>query len=138
MTGIHHQESAKANAIKSSAEFYDYIITGTGCAGLSLAMHIIATGQLNDKKILLVDAEEKNKNDRTWCFWEEDDGLFQPIVFKEWKQLKFKSVDFEKDLAITPYTYKLIRGIDFYRYCFDQIKSHPNIHIKKGRVEEIS
>ena len=132
------QSSAKANIIRPSGEFYDYIITGTGCAGLSLAMHIIATGRLSDKKILLVDAEEKNKNDRTWCFWEESDGLFQPIVFKEWKQLKFKSVAFEKDLAIAPYTYKLIRGIDFYQYCFDQIKSHPNIHIKQGRVEEIS
>ena len=50
MTGIHQQESAKANTIKSSEEFYDYIITGTGCAGLSLVMHIIDTGQLSHKK----------------------------------------------------------------------------------------
>ena len=59
---------------------YDYIILGAGCAGLSLLMRMIGSNQFNDKKILLIDKEQKNKNDRTWCFWEKDKGLFDPVV----------------------------------------------------------
>ncbi len=134
MTGINQDANSKTNSAK---EVYDYIITGAGCAGLSLLMHIIATGKLNDKKILLIDSDEKKKNDRTWCFWEEKNGLFQSIVYKEWIQLQFKSVHFSKDLEIRPYTYKLIKGIDFYNHCFNQIKNYPNIHFRKGSVYAI-
>ncbi len=60
---------------------YDYIITGAGCAGLSLAVRMIQSGKFANKKILLADADTKNKNDRTWCFWEKQEGLFEPIVY---------------------------------------------------------
>jgi lycopene beta-cyclase len=40
---------------------YDYIISGAGCAGLSLAMHMIHSGKFSNKKILLIDQEEKKK-----------------------------------------------------------------------------
>jgi len=63
-------------------EKYDYIITGAGCAGLSLAMHMIHSGRFSDKKVLLVDKDPKRANDRTWCFWEKEEGLFQSIVYK--------------------------------------------------------
>ena len=65
---------------------YDYIIAGAGCAGLSLAMHIIHSGKLQDKKVLLIDKDPKNSNDRTWCFWQSEEGLFEPIVYKEWQK----------------------------------------------------
>ena len=38
---------------------YDYIIAGAGCAGLSLAMHIIHSGKLQDKKVLIIDQNPK-------------------------------------------------------------------------------
>jgi lycopene beta-cyclase len=116
---------------------YDYIICGAGCAGLSLVMHIIASEELRNKKILIVDQDAKTKNDRTWCFWEKGKGLFEPIVYKEWKELFFYSDSFTKTLDIAPYTYKLIRGIDFYHYCFDQIKGHSNITYKQATIDKI-
>ena len=137
MTDANQQVLGKEDSKIAVEEQYDYIITGAGCAGLSLVIHIIATGKLNDKKILLLDQDAKISNDRTWCFWEEKDGLFQSIVYKEWEQLQFKSPHYCKDLEIEPYTYKLIRGIDFYYYCLEQIKQHSNICFKQGRVESI-
>jgi lycopene beta-cyclase len=46
------------------------------CAALSIIMRMIKSGKFADKRILLIDKEEKNKNDRTWCFWETQPGFF--------------------------------------------------------------
>lgn len=115
-------------------KFYDYIITGTGCAGLSLAVHIIQSGGFTDKKILLVDKTSKTENDRTWCFWEERENLFQSCVLKQWDQLFFYEKDFSRKLSIAPYKYKLIRGIDFYNYCINLIQQQSSFTMVQGNV----
>lgn len=91
-----------------------------------------------DKKILLVDKEPKVKNDRTWCFWEEENGFFDDIVFKKWKSISFLSNEFSSSLNIAPYQYKMIRGVDFYRFCFEEIAKHDNVEIVYGDVKEWS
>jgi lycopene beta-cyclase len=114
---------------------YDYIIAGAGCAGLSLAVHIVQQKALQEKRILLVDNAAKNHNDRTWCFWEKGRGLFEPVVCKQWDTLWFHSDTFSKALSIAPYRYKMIRGIDFYRYCRNVLKAFPNVEFLQGSVE---
>jgi lycopene beta-cyclase len=116
---------------------YDYIISGAGCAGLSLLLRMLASGKFSDKKILLIDRDLKSRNDRTWCFWEKQAGFFEPIVFRQWSELYFHGEDFDSLLNIDPYRYKMIRGKDFYDHCFDIISKHPSIDLKEGRVESI-
>lgn len=116
---------------------YDYIISGAGCAGMSLLVRMIQSGKFTDKKILVVDRELKPRNDRTWCFWETSDGLFDPVVFRKWSVLNFHGEQFDAVLNIEPYTYKMIRGGDFYRYCFDIIKSAPNVELKEGKITSV-
>ncbi len=98
---------------------------------------MIHSGKFNHKKILIVDKEEKNKNDRTWCFWEKEPGLFEPIVHQKWEKVWFYGKDFSRMLSLKPYEYKLIRGIDFYNHCFELIKQQSNIDMVFGDVEEI-
>lgn len=115
---------------------YDYIIAGAGAAGLSLAVHLIRSGKFSDKRILLLDKSKKETNDRTWCFWEKDPGPFEDVVFKRWEQLYFTGIDGLPALHdIRPYQYKLVRGLDFYRYCLNIIENAPNVTIKTGSVE---
>lgn len=99
---------------------------------------MIRSGQFSDKKILIVDKDEKKKNDRTWCFWEKEPGLFEPVVHQKWKQVWFHGEKFSKLLSLLPYEYKLIRGIDFYDHCFDIIKKQSNIEILYGEVTEMT
>lgn len=115
----------------------DIIVCGAGCAGLSLLVRLIESGKFKDKKILLVDKELKNRNDRTWCFWEEGEGTFEPIVYKRWDELWFHSYYLSKSLNLQPYQYKLIRGIDFYNHCLSMIKQQPNIHFLQAPVERV-
>src|SRR5512132_2443641 len=99
-------------------------------------MHMIASGRFVDKTILIVDKDPKHANDRTWCFWEKQKGLFEPIVYKQWERLWFHSDNFSKKLNTDPYRYKMIRGIDFYKHCFKTIREHNNIDIIFKEVNE--
>jgi lycopene beta-cyclase len=100
-------------------------------------MHLIHSGKFSRKKILLIDKGPKNANDRTWCFWQKENSLFEDLVCKKWEKLWFHGVGFSKEIAITPYQYKMIRGIDFYDYCLSTIGRQSNFDILFGNVEKI-
>ncbi len=117
---------------------YDYIIAGAGCAGLSLAVHLIVSGKFRHKKILLVDRQESRQNDRTWCFWEKEAGLFEPTVSKSWKHLYFYGNQFADLIHIDPYQYKLIRGMDFYTYAHALIRKESNFDWYFGEILHIN
>jgi lycopene beta-cyclase len=121
----------------SLSKKFDFIFTGAGCASLSLLMRMIKSGEFSDKKILLIDKAPKIKNDRTWCFWEKENGVFEEIVYKRWDKLDFFSELYSGPLHIQPYQYKMIRGIDFYNYCFGEINKQENIDIVYGDVKKI-
>jgi lycopene beta-cyclase len=113
---------------------YDYIFLGAGCASLSIITRMIDSNKFNQKKILLVDKQPKTKNDRTWCFWEEEPGYFDKIVYHKWKQLFFNTGNEILPLKMDNYQYKMIRGIDFYKHCFSKINLQQNIDIIYGDI----
>lgn len=116
---------------------YDYIILGAGAAGLSLAYRMCIDPFFKEKRIAVVDKQHKNKNDRTWSFWEVGDGLFDPVVAKKWNKLKFYSKTLEKQLDIHPYQYKMIRGIDFYTHTLEKVEATANIELIFSEVQEV-
>lgn len=117
---------------------YDYIIAGMGCAGLSLAVQL-SRSNLNFSKILLLDKDLKNKNDRTWCFWDkENHNWYEPLVFKKWDQFLFSSPAFEKKFDLRPYQYKLVRGIDFYTCCLEELRKDQRFEFVRDELLEVS
>ncbi len=105
---------------------YDYIIAGAGLAGLSLAYKIRKSPILDNKSILLIDKDLKNKNDRTWCYWSKSENSFDHLIYKSWKQIFFANKDFNQSFDIHPYSYNMIRGIDFYKHVISFLKNSPN------------
>jgi lycopene beta-cyclase len=91
----------------------------------------------NNKKILLIDKEQKNTNDRTWCFWEQQPGLFEDIVYHRWQQIDFYSNSFSARFDLEPYIYKMIRGIDLYTTVLREAAKHSNIEILYEDVESV-
>lgn len=98
-------------------------------------MRLLRSGKFSDKKILLVDKDVKTANDRTWCFWEAGTGFFEGIVYKKWSTVSFFGEEFSKDMQIAPYEYKMIRGIDFYTYCFDEIRKYKNVEVVTASIQ---
>jgi len=97
-------------------EKYDYIIAGMGAAGLSLAFYMAQSPLLKRKKVLLIDKNPKVQNDRTWCFWQEGTSPYEAILYKKWQKVTIANATWQKNIAIEPYSYKMLRGIDFYTY----------------------
>jgi len=116
---------------------FDYIIIGAGAAGLMLADAMTLDDFFSGKSILLLDKDSKQHNDRTWCFWEKEKGQFDAIVHKKWNHIYFGGKRFSKRFNINPYTYKMIRGIDFYQTLLQRIESHPSIVFKQAEVLDV-
>lgn len=116
---------------------YDYIIAGSGCAGLSLLYKILQTPSLQNKSILVIDKDQKKSNDRTWCFWEKNPGTFESIVYAKWNKLEFLSTDFKKELNLESYTYKMIQGIDFYNFVINYAKKFKNVSFVQESINSI-
>jgi len=114
---------------------YDYIIAGAGCAGLSLVYKLLKTPELSNKSILIVDKDAKEENDRTWCFWEKETGPFQNTVIHEWNRLTFKNDKFTNTFDLKGYTYKMIRGIDFYNHVLQFIEQFDNVIFVKDEIK---
>jgi len=117
---------------------YDYIIAGSGCSGLSLLYKILNTTELKNKSILVIDKVQKNKNDRTWCYWEQNQGPFESIVHSKWKNLEFISDKFQKKQDLKSYTYKMIRGIDFYNFVLNYTQKFKNVNFIFEEILEIN
>ncbi|GIW25518.1 lycopene cyclase family protein [Meiothermus sp.] len=118
------------------SEPYDYIIAGAGAAGLSLAYHLVQAG-LHDRSILLLDRAPKTTNDRTWCFWEVGEGPFEGVVYRKWNRVWFHGEGISRRLELAPYAYKMIRGLDFYRFMYRWIAEQPNIAVRYGEISRI-
>ena len=116
---------------------YDYIIAGSGAAGLSLLYGLLNDSVLQKKSILVIDIEKKNQNDRTWCFWEKSDGAFEEIVHHQWNKLIFHGANFSRELALKEYAYKMIRGIDFYNFVLAKAKDFSNVEFKYECIQRI-
>ena len=116
---------------------YDYIILGAGAAGLMLAREMAEDPWFSSKKILIIDKDDKNLNDRTWCFWEQGEGKYDHLLTKRWDQIYFRSDDMDQKLTINPYVYKMLRSADFYREHLETIKGADHIEILKAEVENI-
>lgn len=113
---------------------YDYIIIGAGASGLLLADAMGKDDFFADKSILLLDKDAKKTNDRTWCFWEKDNGDFDTIIHKKWPQIYFAGQELKQSSNIAPYNYKMLKGIDFYNHYLAKIKHYPNITFLQEKV----
>ena len=118
-------------------KIYDYIICGAGASGLILASSMLDDKYFLNKKILLIEKENKTLNDRTWSFWEKKDGKFDHLVSKSWSLAQFNSSNNTLKFNLTPFIYKTIRSSDFYKKLFDKLKLSAQIKIIKQEVQKI-
>lgn len=117
---------------------YDYIIAGSGCAGLMLAYKLALDPYFDNHQILLIDKDTKTSNDRTWCYWEKGEGTWDCILTKEWNRVYFGSETYKKSIPLDEYKYKMVRGADFYNFVKKVLKEKANIHFLHQEIVDIN
>jgi lycopene beta-cyclase len=123
-----------SDADSADVEIYDILIAGGGAAGLSLAYRL-SDPRWSGLRIGLIEAEAKEGNDRTWCFWEQGQGLFDSLVAYRWNRMDFIGHKGKRvPLDLQPYAYKMLRSADFYAHCHKALDEAPHIHRIRDRV----
>ncbi len=87
--------------------------------------------------MLVLDQAPKKNNDRTWCYWEKDAGIFEEIALHEWKTLELLSTDFIKRFDLKEYRYKMIQGLDFYEFVLKFSTKFDNVTFAYESIQEI-
>jgi lycopene beta-cyclase len=120
---------------KNMKQHFDCIIAGGGCAGLSLAYHLVSQGYSGD--VLILDRERKSDNDRTWCWWSKVPTPFDSLLTHQWRSLTFADSLGSLNASIAPYRYCLLRAGDFYSFMYSQLEKHSKVSFLQVDVESI-
>jgi lycopene beta-cyclase len=110
---------------QNSTPIYDYLLVGGGAAGLSLAYQLAQEPRLATKRVLLIEPEAKDRNDRTWSFWADEPTPFDGLAVGEWRRIAFRSPGFEQVFDLGQYRYRTIRGLDFYQFVHQALAGLP-------------
>jgi lycopene beta-cyclase len=99
----------------SLSKTFDYIFAGYGAAASLLILQLHNKNLLDKLSILIVDPERKNKNDKTFCFWanEEEDIVkdLQHLIKHTWSNVLIQDAG---NTPLAPLTYHHISSIDLY------------------------
>ena len=92
---------------------------------------------LEGKKVLLIDPDDKKENDKTFCFWaQEEDEIYREykkIISTSWGNIRINN---ESAQPIFPLRYYHINSIDLYNYSREIISKY-DITCFKGLVKSI-
>ncbi len=114
----------------------DYLFAGAGASATLLLMCMEKQGLLKDKKILILDPDTKHNNDKTYCFWSEQNEAItlqcQHLISHQWSEV---SVNRNKQESLLPKQYFHISSIDVYTESRRIIEQHNLQRIQSSVVE---
>ena len=113
---------------------YNYIFAGSGLSALMTVYKMVKSDNFSDKTILLLDANSKKINDRTWCFWEDKNETWDAIVTKKWDSALYANSNQLVKIDLAPNKYNQIRSVDFYDFVFNEISKQDNITFENQKV----
>ncbi len=102
------------NQIQTS--YIDYLFAGAGASAILLLMSLDERGMLHGKNIIIIDPDNKLKNDKTYCFWENSEDLIvkrcKHLINHQWEKV---SVNSNKPQLLHPMKYFYISSFDLYK-----------------------
>ena len=122
------------DSVPTKFQQYEFVFLGAGCASYSLLLRLLDTEDYKNARVLLIDQNGAGGSERTWCFWEKENGYFDDLVIKKWPQLIVADAEAKQELVIAPYEYKMIRGVDFFTSARKRISSFDGVEFLSASV----
>lgn len=113
----------------------DVLIVGAGCAGLSLAVHLLEAGG-SDLEIVLLDRREAHVRDRTWCYWSGPAHPFQASVRQSWHRWKVCTAGGEVERGSRSVGYRYVPSDAFYETALERIRGRSNVRLLRSVAVE--
>ena len=95
---------------------YDIIIAGFGAAGGQLLHQLILQKVAPSQSVLVIDKIAKTDNDRTWCFWEQGEGLYDSLLTHSWQNMAFALEGRPRIKSSEGWRYKQLEADQFYHH----------------------
>ena len=117
----------------------DYLFSGAGASATLLLLNMEKQGLLKDKKILIIDPDTKHNNDKTYCFWSEQNEpltlLCRNLISHQWDEV---SVNRNIKESLLPKKYFHISSIDVYKELRRIINQYNFQRIEGSVIEMIA
>jgi lycopene beta-cyclase len=111
-------------------------ITGAGASALSLAFHLRNIPSIDAITIIAPDLNPKD--DKTWCFWDNDAVLNEALVYHSWNKLCVFTPDGTPIQGqMNNYRYQCVRSAHYQQYMLDILKKDSKITFIEDRVQSI-
>ena len=118
-------------------EAYDFAFIGLGASNSLILLALIQRNLLKDKRVLIMESENKTENDKTYCFWAgTNDSIVRdlaPIISHRFTSIRINETEVQ-NIENQPYHY--IRSIDLYQHTLDLIKKE-RIVVYRSAVQHI-
>lgn len=115
---------------------YDVIIAGGGLSGLSLAWYLAKGGYKGE--VLVVDSTFAPVDDKTWCFWTDEEPPFKEIIYKKWKKTWVSVLDYSTFRYLSDYSYYCIRSCDFKELVLRELRKLKNFDLLEENILDFS
>ncbi|MFN5621738.1 MAG: beta-carotene 15,15'-dioxygenase, Brp/Blh family [Flavobacteriales bacterium] len=116
---------------------YDYIFCGAGASAYLLMLSMHERGLFKEKNVLLIDKEEKNRRDKTFCFWSKRDESIerslQDLISHSWSSVILPN---KEEVQLDPLSYHHVSSLDLYRK-IDVLAADCGWKRLAGAVDEI-
>jgi lycopene beta-cyclase len=117
---------------------YDYVFCGTGTAAILLLLELEKNNLLVNKTVLLIDPDKKERNDKTFCFWADDNEAIainlNHLISYSWDEVTISDKQIEK---IWPYRYNHISSIELYKQ-LHRLKQTYDFHSHLACIDTLS
>lgn len=95
---------------------FDYLFAGAGASTTLILMSMEKRGLLKNKSIVIIDPDDKTKNDKTYCFWAKEDDIItidcNHLISYRWNKI---IVNKNIQESIYPLEYLHITGHEVYK-----------------------
>ncbi len=109
----------------------DVLIAGAGCAGLSLAVHLMDVGA-TDLEVVLLEPREAHVRDRTWCYWALFDHPFEAAASHTWFRWSVITDEGAVEQGSSSLGYRCLPANGFYDLAFERLRRHSNVRLVRG------
>lgn len=121
--------------MSENEDYYDYIIAGAGCSGLSMLWHLLHSS-LKNRRILVVDSRLSDPEDKIWSYWGRDEHPFQHLNIQNWDWLKVSAPGESFIKQLHDYPYHSIRSRDYHEFIFEEVRKAANVTLLEADVIE--
>ncbi len=117
---------------------FDYIICGAGLSGLIMLNKILDEPIFDNKKILVIEKDLSHKKHKTWCFWEKKQTSWDSITMKSWNNIIFKTSDFNNEVELEKYCYKMIKSKSLFTEIIKKVQNKNNFTIVEDDILKLT